>query len=252
MSNILIYPAGCTPACLAAAKELKRRGIAVADHIVPEATHLLLDVPSFQSEGILRSGADFSQLMNKVPEGITLIGGGIPERIQQAHAVMDLLKDDTYQFENAAITAECALRVAAERISFTFRRAPVLIVGWGRIGKHLAFLLKAYGSIVTVLSRDPRHRAEAVSFGLQAISPAALYRRIHEYRIIFNTAPSLMIPKEYADQCPDALKIELASVPGIAGDDVIKANGLPGIMAPESAGRLMADTILRRIQEETL
>lgn len=250
MPNILIYPAGCTPACLAAAKELKRRGIGVADHITPEATHLLLDVPSFQSEGILRSGAEFSQLMSKVPEGIILVGGRIPESIRQAHAVMDLLEDDTYQFENAAITAECALRVAAERISFTLRNTPVLIVGWGRIGKHLAFLLKAHGSIVTILSRNPRHRAEAISFGMQAISPGRISRHIREYRILFNTAPGMMIPKECAELCPNTLKIELASVPGIAGEDVIKANGLPGIMAPESAGRLMADTILRRIQED--
>lgn len=250
MSNILIYPAGCTPACLAAASELKRRGIGVTDHITPEATHLLLDVPSFQKEGILRSGADFGQLMAKVPEGITLIGGRIPESV--GRKTVDLLQDDTYQFENAAITAECALRVAAERISFTLRGTPVLIVGWGRIGKHLAFLLKAYGSRVAVLSRDARHRAEIGSFGMQAISPSALNRHIEEFRILFNTAPGMMIPQEAADRCPEALKIDLASVPGIGGDDVIRANGLPGLLAPESTGKLMADTILRLIQEATV
>lgn len=247
MSKILIYPAGCTPACLAAAKELKRRGIGVADHITPEATHLLLDVPSFQREGILRSGADFEQLMAKVPERITLIGGRIPDTLSRN--AIDLLKDDTYQFENAAITAECALRVAAERISFTFRGTPVLIVGWGRIGKHLAFLLKAHGSQVSILSRNARHRAEAESFGMLAISPQTLNRRIGEYRILFNTAPDMMIPPETAVECPEALKIDLASVPGIAGEDVIRANGLPGLLAPESAGLLMANTILRLIQE---
>lgn len=248
MPEILIYPAGCTPACLGAAQELKRRGIGVTDHVTPEATHLLLDVPSFLADGVLRSGADFSQLMAKMPEGITLIGGRLPER--PGPKSIDLLKDDTYQFENAAITAECALRVAGERISFTLRGAPVLIVGWGRIGKHLAFLLKAHGSRVAVLSRDARHRAEAESFGMRAISPAALEGCIGEYRILFNTAPGMMVPPEAASQCPDALKIDLASVPGIAGEDVIRANGLPGIMAPESAGKLMADTIQRLIQEE--
>lgn len=61
----------------------------------------------------------------------------------------------------------------------------------------------------------------------------------------------MMIHKELSVQCPDALKIELASLSGIEGDDVVKANGLPGIMAPESAGKLMADTILRLIEEDT-
>lgn len=249
MSDILIYPAGCTPACLAAVKELRRRGAAVTDHITPEATHLLLDVPSFKADGILRSGADFSQLAAQCPEGITLIGGRIP--VSLGRPAIDLLEDDTYQFENAVITAECALRVASERIPFTFRKTPVLIVGWGRIGKHLAFLLKAYGAEVTVLSRSARHRAEAASFGMTSISQEMLPKRIGRFRIMFNTAPWVMIPKELSGACESCLKIDLASVPGIEGDDVIRANGLPGIYAPESSGRLIADTVMRLIQEES-
>lgn len=250
MKNILIYPAGCTPGCLAAAKALRQAGLPVADHITPEATHLLLDIPSFSPSGKLRSGGDFAQLMSLLPEKITLIGGNLPPAVTVKYKSMDLLADDTYQFENAAITAECALRVAAERIPFTFRKTPVLIVGWGRIGKHLAFLLKAHGSRVTVLSRSPRHRAEAVSFGLHALSPQELPKQIQHFRILFNTAPAMMIPKELSQQCPNCLKIDLASLPGIEAEDTVAAKGLPGILAPESAGQLIGDTILRLLEEE--
>ena len=252
MKNILIYPVGCTPACLIATRELAKAGIDVTDHITPEATHLLMDVPSFSAEGVLRSGASFPELMKLLPEGIVLIGGKIPESVASAYPAMDILEDDTYQFENAAITAECALRIAAERITFTFRGAPVLIVGWSRIGKHLAFLLKAHGSHVSILSRSPRHRAEAASMGMRAVPPEDLAKRLPEYRIIFNTAPAMMIPKECGRLCPDCLKIELASLPGIEGDDIVKANGLPGILAPESSGKLIAATVLRLIQEDGL
>ena len=250
MQKILIYPAGCTPGCLAAVKALQSQGIDVTDHITPEATHLLLDVPSFTSSGTLRSGADFSQLMALVPEHITLIGGNLPEAVTAKYPCVDLLKDDTYQFENAAITAECALRVASERISFTLRGSPILIVGWGRIGKHLAFLLKSYGSRVTILSRSQPHRSEAASFGFHAIGPKELPKAIPRFKIIFNTAPGMMIPKETAALSPDSLKIDLASSPGIEGEDVIRANGLPGILVPESSGQLIASTILRLIQED--
>ena len=252
MKNILIYPAGCTPGCLAAANALRQAGLPVADHITPEATPLLLDIPSFSPSGKLRSGGDFAQLMSLLPEKITLIGGNLPPAVTGKYKSMDLLADDTYQFENAAITAECALRMAAERITFTFRGAPVLIVGWGRIGKHLAFLLKAHGSRVSILSRSPRHRAEAASMGMRAVTPEDLAKRLPEYRIIFNTAPAMMIPKDLGRLCPDSLKIELASLPGIEGDDVVKANGLPGILAPESSGKLIAATVLRLIKEERL
>lgn len=252
MENVLIYPAGATPACLAAAKALQAKGVGITDHITPEATHLLLDIPSFTSSGTLRSGADFSQLMALLPEHITLIGGNLPEKIASKYPSLDLLKDDTYQFENAAITAECALRIASERIPFTLRGSSVLIVGWGRIGKHLAFLLQAYGSRVTILSRSQPHRAEAASFGFHAIGPKELPKAIPGFRILFNTAPGLMIPKEIAELSPHSLKIDLASSPGMEGADVVKANGLPGILTPESSGRLIADTALRLIQEERL
>ena len=252
MKKILIYPAGCTPGCLAAVKLLEAQGVPVTDHITPEATHLLLDIPSFTPGGTLRSGADFSQLMALVPERITLIGGKLPQTVTSMYPSMDLLQNDTYQYENAAITAECALRVAGERIPFTLGKAPVLIVGWGRIGKHLAFLLKAYGSSVTILSRSQRHRAEAESFGMQAMGIEQLPRAIAGFRIIFNTAPAMMIPRELAALAPESLKIDLASSPGIDGDDVVKANGLPGILAPQSSGQLIADTVLRLIREEAI
>ena len=250
MNKTLIYPAGCTPGCLAAVKALQARGIEVADHITPEATHLLLDVPSFTANGRLRSGADFSQLMALLPERIMLMGGNFPEAVTSKYPCLDLLKDDTYQFENAAITAECALRVASERINFTLRGSPVLIVGWGRIGKHLAFLLKSYGSRVTILSRSQPHRGEAASFGFHSIGPKELPNAIPGIKIIFNTAPGMMIPKETAALSPNSLKIDLASSPGMEGEDVIRANGLPGILAPESSGQLIASTMLRLIQED--
>jgi hypothetical protein len=41
------------------------------------------------------------------------------------------------------------------------------------------------------------------------------------------------------------VKIELASSPGLEGDDVIEALGLPGKYAPETSGKLIARTILR-------
>ena len=61
-----------------------------------------------------------------------------------------------------------------------------------------------------------------------------------------------MIPEAVSAQCRNCLKIELASLPGIAGDDVIPARGLPGIYVPESSGKLIADTLLHRLQEERI
>ena len=49
----------------------------------------------------------------------------------------------------------------------------------------------------------------------------------------------------------DAVAVELASTPGMAGDNIISALGLPGKMAPESSGKLIAETFLRLSKEES-
>jgi len=46
--------------------------------------------------------------------------------------------------------------------------------------------------------------------------------------------------------------LDLASYPGITGKNVIPARGLPGKYAPESAGNLIAQSILRINKEEAL
>lgn len=249
MKNILIYPVGGTPACRAAASFLEKLQIPITDHVTPEATHLLMDVPTFSKDGLLKNGARLEELLTALPKEITLIGGKLPPEAMAGHPYIDLLEDEQYLYENAAITAECALRAAAEKASFSFRGAPVLIVGWGRIGKHLAKLLSCCRAEVSVLSTSEKHLAEISSFGLCPISVRALPLKIGSYRLLFNTAPGLMIPEALSAQARNCLKFDLASVPGIMGDDVIWARGLPGIYAPDSAGRLIAGTVLRLLRE---
>ena len=71
---------------------------------------------------------------------------------------------------------------------------------------------------------------------------AELCKPLDGYRVIYNTAPAMMLPDE--SPTPDCLKIDLASLSGIAGKDVIWARGLPNKKAPESSGELIARTVL--------
>ena len=48
------------------------------------------------------------------------------------------------------------------------------------------------------------------------------------------------------------MKIDLASVKGMEGGDVIWARGLPGKDAPESSGVLIGKTVLRLAMKEAL
>ena len=236
MDRILLYPVGSTEACRYAADVLRSRGMDMADHPSPEVTHLLLDVPSFCSDGSLRGGGDFRELLRRLPEGVSIIGGKIPETYS-GFRCMDLLLDEGYLWENAAITAHCAVQLAARRMGGIFRGQTALVIGWGRIGKHLCRLLTGLGAQVFLMSRSDAHRAEAASFGIRT-------ELKYDCRVVFNTAPGITLDEEAFT----GLKIELASTPGFRGEDVLEARGLPGIYAPEQSGTLIAKTILRKLE----
>ena len=59
----------------------------------------------------------------------------------------------------------------------------------------------------------------------------------------------MVLPKEKLAACQHScIKIDLASVPGIEGADVIHAGGLPNLDAPESSGKLIARIIRKELE----
>ena len=249
MAKYLIYPVGTTSACRYAAGFLKQAGLELVDHPTPEVTHLLLDVPGFAPNGELRGGGAVEKILETLPQYITVAGGNLSHPALDGYRRMDLLKDADYVAANAAITADCALQVAAPLLSTTLQASPALIIGWGRIGKCLGQLLKAIGNDVTIAARKPADRAMLRALGYRTADPSSLTELPH-YRILFNTAPELVLDQQQLALCRNCIKIDLASKKGLEGDDVVWARGLPGVYAPETSGRLIADTLIRLLKEE--
>lgn len=250
MDPILVYPAGATAACRFAAEALEKAGVPTVDHPAPEVTHLLLDIPSFATDGLLRGGGAPESLLERLPPRVTVIGGNLVHPALEGYQTLDLLRDPGYLAENAAITAECALQVAAPLMTATFVDSPALVIGWGRIGKCLGRLLKAVGAEVTVAARKESDRAMLRALGYQAADTAHPEAYLPKCRLIFNTAPEPLLRKEQLALCGQCVKIDLASQLEMEGDDVIWARGLPGKYAPESSGLLIARTVLTAIREE--
>lgn len=246
LENRLFYPIGTTSACTYAAAFLQAAGEAMVDHPTPEVTHVLLDVPSF-SPG---RGVDAEEILRMLPHSVTIIGGQLDQSFLDGYKKIDLLSDEAYLAGNAAITADCALQVAAPLLNCTLQQADALVIGWGRIGKCLAVLLKAIGNDVTVAARKEGDRAILHALGYRTADPGRLSGKLQNTRLIFNTAPEMVLTEAQLKQTKNCVKIDLASRRGLGGDDIIWARGLPGIHAPESAGKLMARTILRKLKEE--
>ncbi len=230
MQKPVFYTLGTSPALIQARLQLKNWGYPPAEGPCSQITHLLTPVPT------KLDAKEIVQALEILPAGITVMGGNLPPLPCQT---ADFLQDPYYLAENASITAACALELAQQRRPL--KDTPVLVIGWGRIGKCLVCQLRRAGAKVCLTVRKDADCAILQTLGhnvklLSRLDPSA-------YPIIFNTAPAPVLEQEATDA--NAVLIDLASRQGIAGDRVLWARGLPGKMAPQESGALIAKTALR-------
>lgn len=244
-----IYPIGETKACRYAASLLQEQSVPLIDHPSPDITHLMLDVPSFQADGQLRCGGYLEPILRMLPAGIIILGGNLNTTILDGYQKVDLLQSEDYLAKNAAITADCAIRLIGEQMRSTFPDSPALIIGWGRIGKSLAQKLRHLGCPVTVAARNKKDRSLLSILGYEAISIGEIPSVLNCFRLLFNTVPYPIV----TEPIPDSIfAVELASSPGISKEHSIDGRGLPEKLAPLSSGKLIADTILHFIRRDNL
>lgn len=216
------------------------------------ATHIILPVPAFDGQGNIRGGPPRAELSPCLRPGVTVLGGKLGPCLAQVAeagaAAVDLLEDEILTAANAAVTAEGAIGLAMAHLPITLDGAPVLVAGWGRIGKLLSRKLRALGARVTVSARTPRDLAMLQALGF-ATEVTGQWWHLPDYRVIFNTVPAPVLVDDAAG--PRCLLIELASAPGgivpTGSRTLLKAQGLPGKTAPETAGQLVAEAILRHL-----
>ena len=220
-----------------AARLLESVGICVTEKCAPDVTHLLLPVPSF-------TGGDgyLAHLLTKLPEDVIISGGNLNSPLLEGYRTVDFLRDPYYLADNAAITAQCAIRMLKDRLPALSGKQG-LIIGWGRIGKCLGPLLKAAGAKVSIAARKTSDLAMIRGLGYRNVDIRDAEAELGRYDLILNTVPELLFPQAAVKE--QAVILELASKPGITGPTVIDARGLPGKLAPEQSGRLIAETFIR-------
>ncbi len=220
-----------------AAVYLRELGSDVTDTPDNDAAHLLLPVPSFPACGEM-----ITPILEALPGNILISGGGLDGRLA-GYRTVDFLKDPFYLADNAAITARCAIEIVEEKIGRSLARSPVLVIGWGRIGKCLGQILHRAGANVTIAARKETDQAMIHALGQRGISTEDAAQESTHYQVILNTVPVMVLPE--IETQPDAVILELASKPGMSGPHIIDARGLPGKMAPVASGKLIAKTFIR-------
>ena len=249
MKTFNYYVAGSTGALDYCKKYLRSHRCSISTVPNEAITHLILPAPAFEPDGKIKGGGYLETLLRQFPDSITVMGGNLNHPALVNYKTVDLLQDPLYLAENADLTAHCAIKAALNRMNTTFKDCPVLVIGWGRIGKCLARLLRNLGAKVSVSARKDSDRAMLLALGYETadITPPAY--DLMRFRIIFNTVPVMILPESSQEHCrSDCIKIDLASTPGMGGMDIVWAKGLPNKEAPESSGILMGRTILRLAQ----
>lgn len=224
----------------------------------------LLSDSNYLTTPLSKEKITFTEVMEKVPQNALFIAGKIPENISKQLAdknikCVDIVNREELAVLNAVPTAEGAIHILLQELPMTLMGSRILIVGYGRIGKILAKLLQSFGVEVWAAARKYSDLAWIEAQGLKPVSIHQLGRYVSDMDAIVNTVPVPVITKEILEKTrTDCFLLDLASAPG--GFDFkaaeafgLKAKwalGLPGKIAPLTAGDIIRRTIYNIIEEE--
>ncbi|MBQ3023072.1 MAG: dipicolinate synthase subunit DpsA [Clostridia bacterium] len=215
-----------------------------------------VDAPDIKDKILLKDlfhimGKDKLLLAGKMSDGIKAVADIFSVRW------VDYFMREELEILNAVPSCEGAIQIAMEELPITIFGANVVVTGFGRIGELLSIMLKNLGANVTVCARRSAQRAKARTHSLHAAPFSYLGECMSSADIVFNTVPQCVIKRECLSGAKDALIIDLASKPGGVdldaardlGVKVIWALGLPGKVAPVTAGNIIKETICNIISE---
>lgn len=252
MKGITFCLVGDNKALQYAGKFLTAQGVNIAPSPTLEVTHLLLPVPSLSEEALIKGGIPLDSVLPKLGANVTIMGGNLNHAAFHGYTCIDFLKDPLYLAKNAEITADCTLASLSHKLPVTLSDCRILLIGWGRIGKCLADKLRALRANITVLARKETDRATLKSLGFSTIAATELPSALPDFRAVINTAPTPVLTETEAQLCNrECVLLDLASKPGILSDNVYWERGLPNRDAPETSGKLIAETALRFLSERS-
>lgn len=197
-----------------------------------------------------------------VGKGKSVFGGKMSDDIKKLFSenkIYDCYSREDFQLLNAVPTAEGIAEIALRELPITVNGATVVVFGFGRTGKAIGELFKAMGADVIIGARRASVLAEAEKRDFKTVNISDDFDIPEKIRMAVNTVPAEILSEKHLKQLKGCLYAEAASAPygtdlekaRAAGVNVILASGLPGKIAPESAGEIIAKTIINTVKEDS-
>ena len=172
--------------------------------------------------------------------------------------LVQLFMRDDVAIYNSIPTVEGTIMMVIQHTDFTIHGSNVAVLGLGRVGMSVARAFHALGAKVRVGARKSEHLARISEMGLEPFHMNDLASQIKDVDICINTIPHQVVTASVISKMPlHTLIIDLASKPGGTdfrfaekrGIKALLAPGLPGIVAPKTAGQILANILSQLLEE---
>lgn len=170
--------------------------------------------------------------------------------------MIKLMELDEVAILNSIPSAEGAIKMAMENTDITLHGSEVAVLGFGRCGMTIARMCAGIGAKVKAGARKESDLARIREMGYQFFHLSEISSEISRTEIVFNTIPAPILTSEVLSHLQkNCVIIDIASKPGGTdfrfaekrGIKALLAPSLPGIVAPKTAGQILAKTICRLV-----
>jgi len=243
---------------------------ALSSVLLQEADIIVMPVIGCDDNGIIAAPFGSGDLVMKqelfmaIREGALVYTGMAKSLLRRMSTeygfrLIELLDRDDVAIYNSIPTAEGALMMAIQNTDITIHGSTCVVLGIGRTGFTLGKTLQGLGAKIRVGVRREADAARAAVMGWEPFMTRDLTAYTSDIDLIFNTIPTMIITAQIISKLPRrTVIIDLASAPGGTdfrfaekrGIKALLAPGLPGIVAPKTAGIIIANTLCQSITEE--
>ncbi|UOR12681.1 dipicolinic acid synthetase subunit A [Halobacillus amylolyticus] len=199
--------------------------------------------------------------LSRTPENCMVFTGITNEALTQIvhkskRSLIPLMNRDDVAIYNSIPTVEGTIMMAIQHTDFTIHGSHVLLLGLGRVGMSLARSFDQLGAEVTVAVHSSKDAARAYEMGMTPLDIETLPLHDLTFDLVLNTVPASVVDASIIKKLPThALILDIASKPGGTdfryaekrGIKSILVPGLPGIVAPKTAGRIIANVISQQL-----
>lgn len=242
--------------------------ISYTEDILPTLDGIVLPVQGTdESGGITSSFTDeplflTEEMLKNTPNDCKIFTGATNDYLKNTvdktnRILIQLFKQKKAAILNAVPTAEGVLELAMRHTSRTINKSNVLVLGYGNVGREVANLFKNVGANVFISIRNSSNNNNIKKEEVSLFDLKLLKKNINQMDICINTIPAYILTKEILDEVKQTTPIiDVASDPGGTNFKYAKkqsltaihALGLPGKIAPETAGEIMASIIMEYLK----